>query len=497
MYFEKRDDNLFSPRASDVSVVFSRGICNRTRIIVEDLLFGRRMDSDLGSIMLLHESVKSAGYRCLTDSSIDFRDTMTAYKAVSVAQIDALISQGNSSNCWSNVLLAEDADVHTLSRIRGCSFEGLIFISHLSGSICGTDGVVLPSGLYDSCFAGKCFISKSCRVSRTSMVSNIYLGESAGIINCGFITCKDLLVNGSIGYVNDTLQIDIGPETGGRRVEAKAGVSFLAICKQLFRPMEAPFLTPSSTHLCKAQFSILGDQSLLVGCDRVHESLIGPGCYISSSSLDTCILLSAPLCPIRIYGGARLFHCILNDACSVGNNSIVEHVYMSENSSIGDCARVAHSVLGPDSSVAGGECHHSLLGPFVGFHHQCLLISTVWPQGRGNIAYGAKVGANHTGRVSDQECWPGEGIFFGLDSSIKFPSNLLESPYSIITPATVLPPQKLTFPFSLISTLDRSPALGGMALSPTVSSLSPGWVIKSNPYMIDRCFYKSHLHSIL
>ena len=468
----------------------------------------KKMDSDLRNFMLLHESVKSFGYKCLidssvdclntstADSSVDCLDTITTYKAVTLIQIDTLISQGNSSNCWSKVLIAEDADVHTLSRIRGCSFEGVIFISVLSGFIDGIDGVQLPSGLFDSCFAGRCFISKSCRVSRTSMVCNIYLGKSAGIINCGFITCKDYLAKGSIGYVNDTLQIDIGPETGGRRVEAKAGASFLAICKQLFESTEAPSLTSSSTYLYRAQFSILGDQSLLIGCDRVYESLIGPGCHISSSSLDTCILLSTPSYPIKICAGARLLHCILNDACSVGQNSIIEHAYMSENSSIGDCARVAHSVLGPDSSVAGGECHHSLLGPFVGFHHQSLLISTVWPQGRGNIAYGAKVGANHTGRVSDQECWPGEGIFFGLDSSIKFPSNLLESPYSIITPATVLPPQKLTFPFSLISTLDRPLALGARTLSPTVCSLSPGWVIKSNPYMIDRYFCSVHWHSV-
>ena len=141
-------------------------------------------------------------------------------------------------------------------------------------------------------------------------------------------------------------------------------------------------------------------------------------------------------------------------------------------------ARVAQSVLAPDSSVAGGECHHSLLGPFVGFHHQSLLIAAVWPLGRGNVAYGANVGANHTGRVNDQECWPGEGVFFGLGSLVKFPCNLLESPYSILVPGTVLSPQKISYPFSLIS--------AGPGDRMECSSIKPGWVLYGNPYMVDR-----------
>lgn len=61
-------------------------------------------------------------------------------------------------------------------------------------------------------------------------------------------------------------------------------------------------------------------------------------------------------------------------------------------------AQVTHSILGPDSGVGSGECHHSLVGPFVGFHHQALLIAAIWPLGRGNVGYGANVGSNHTSR---------------------------------------------------------------------------------------------------
>jgi hypothetical protein len=165
---------------------------------------------------------------------------------------------------------------------------------------------------------------------------------------------------------------------------------------------------------------------------------------------------------------------------------------MSESSSISTFARVCNSILAPDTSIAGGECHRSLVGPFIGFHHHSLLIASLWPLGRGNIGYGAKVGANHTGRVNDQECWPGEGCFFGLGCSLKFPINLLGSPYSIIAPDTSLTPQSIRFPFSLICPF--TPILASSAkcfsnnsfLPIDASIIKPAWILYGNSYMLER-----------
>jgi Domain of unknown function (DUF4954) len=395
----------------------------------------------------------------------------TSFKPLNADQVRILESLGNMSSDWSKVLI-EGADSVTLNRIRRCTFSGIIIISLLTGAIDEIDGAVMPSGLYDTFFAGKCFISRSCRVSSTSIVSNVFLGFGAGIVNCGSVTCDIPTC--------EPLTITVGPETGGRCVIVSAGMNFLTICEQIFR--SKAFVGVSDyKKVFQTEYSVIGDNTTIFKCDRVRNSYLGPKCRISSSNLDCCTLSSSIANPIVVSAGARLSHCIMNESTSASNGCLAEFLYMSENSSIGDCARIAHCVLGPDSSVAGGECHSSLLGPFVGFHHQSLLIASVWPQGRGNIAYGAKIGANHTGRVSDQECFPGEGIFFGLGSSIKFPSNLLESPYSIVAPGTVLPPQKLSFPFSLISISDSH-----ATKLPSANRISPGWVLASNPYLIER-----------
>lgn len=90
-----------------------------------------------------------------------------------------------------------------------------------------------------------------------------------------------------------------------------------------------------------------------------------------------------------------------------------------------------------------GEVTASLIGPFVGFHHQALLIACFWPAGRGNVGYGANVGSNHTGKAPDQENWPGEGTFFGLASNIKYPFNLVDAPYSLIATGVSCLPQAI------------------------------------------------------
>ena len=74
-------------------------------------------------------------------------------------------------------------------------------------------------------------------------------------------------------------------------------------------------------------------------------------------------------------------------------------------------------------------------------HSLPLLLLAIWFEGKGNIGYGANIGSNHTGRLPDQESIPGEGVFFGLGCSIKYPCNLRNAPYSIIASGVVTLPE--------------------------------------------------------
>ena len=145
-------------------------------------------------------------------------------------------------------------------------------------------------------------------------------------------------------------------------------------------------------------------------------------------------------------------------------------------------AKVTASIIGPNTGIAEGEVTACLVGPFVGFHHQALLIAAIWPEGKGNIAYGANVGSNHTSRAPDQEIFCGEGMFFGLGTNIKFPADFTQAPYSIIATGVNTSPQVVEFPFSLI----HSPSQHFSDIPPFYNEIIPAWVLSDNIYVIRR-----------
>ena len=65
--------------------------------------------------------------------------------------------------------------------------------------------------------------------------------------------------------------------------------------------------------------------------------------------------------------------------------------------------------------------------------------------------------------------------FWGLGSVIKFPVDLTHSPYTIIAAGVQLPPQRIRFPFSLITD-----GPGGM------NQITPGWLLQYSPYTVAR-----------
>lgn len=417
---------------------------------------------------------------------------------LSTADIDQLELFQNrcSSADWANVKILPQGRL-TLKNIRCCSFNpgaGTILIGAMEGVVDINAGVRANAGLINSHFYGDCILSSGILVQDTSMLSNVFIGPESVVLACGQILGCNVDSKEGSTYGNFTT-IHVGPETGGRNVIIHIDQTYPQLCKLALNIADsngegdvAFSEEPSRFHL-----TVIGSRAAVVRCDLVRCSLIGAGARVHSSVLEHCTLASSSTRPVRVSGGAHLSRCLMQEGSVAEHGCRADGAMLCESSSLGENARVSQSILGPDSSVAGGECHHSLLGPFVGFHHHSLLIASVWPTGRGNLGYGAMVGANHTGRVNDQECWPGEGCFFGLGSALKFPVNLVDSPYSIVAPRTTLGPQVLRFPFSLV--LELTPAAGDAAACTSVSGhalpvdaclIKPAWVLYGNPYMLDR-----------
>ncbi|MCL2101853.1 MAG: DUF4954 family protein [Fibromonadales bacterium] len=191
----------------------------------------------------------------------------------------------------------------------------------------------------------------------------------------------------------------------------------------------------------------------------------------------TVIGRNAKICNIN-----SLENSHLGDFAELKNGALLKDSIIENTSVITDNAIVRSSFVGSYSHIGEAEVCNSLIGPLTQIHHHSLLISALWPAGRGNVGYGANVGSNHTGRMPDQEIMPGIGQFFGLGCSVKFPANFSEAPFTVIATGVVCEPQRVKFPFSLIKNSDSG--FDGL------NEIVPGWVYVKNAYGVFRSIYK-------
>lgn len=217
-------------------------------------------------------------------------------------------------------------------------------------------------------------------------------------------------------------------------------------------------------------FAIVASNARLIRCSRVANSFVGSFALLEDSDVVNTTVLSSRTEPSRIVTKSLVRNAVLQWHCTVEALSVVTDAFLCDCAHVERHGVVLSSLIGPNTSIAEGEVSASFVGPFVGFHHQALLIASYWPEGKGNVGYGANVGSNHTLKAPDQELFPGEGVFFGLGCSIKFPSNFVRAPYSVVATAVTTLPQRLAMPFSLINT----PGHVIPSLSPAINEISPG-----------------------
>ena len=400
-------------------------------------------------------------------------------RALTKKEIAALVRSGNYCESWTNIF------VHTRFRpdhIRNNTFLGVCVLGAFSGKIPVLKAPLkLPSGIYGSILAN-CEIGDDCAVWN-SCITNYLINGNTLIYNVGSLFCS---LRASFGSANVLV---IGNETGGREVFPFAEMTLSLATALVDRRYDTRLLTAYAMFIeryraqCTVGFGIVESDCCIMNTNTIDGSYIGKNTTVdNATSVSNCTILSTAQEPVEISSGALIENSCIQWGCRVSSLAIVENSLLIEHSCVERHAKVAKSIIGPNTSIAEGEVTSCLVGPFVGFHHQALLIGALWPEGKGNIGYGANVGSNHTGKAPDQEIRCGEGAFFGLGTNIKFPADFSHAPYTIIATGVTTLPQKLEFPFSLINTPSRLyPSLG-----PAFNELFPGWVLAENLYAIKR-----------
>ena len=436
--------------------------------ILEDL------SAKLDKVMASSELV--AGLRRLTQT--DRR--LLAGRPLSYGERLCLESQGNTCADWSRVRVESDAGMET---IRNNWFEGDVLIAGFHGGWRGPDGRSWPAGMAN-CRVLDAVIGNAC-LYHIARLERQVIEDGAVLVGLGEMDCPAA----TLFSMGDA--IHPGTEAGTRSVwiwdsltldDCMDALSLTADAQKEFQRRLDTALEP-----LRSRFGYVGKGAAVLHARHVHSSWIGPGTLITGASLiREAAFLSTPDERCVVAEEAWIEHSLMQPGARVESSGKVSGSVLLEHSSVAWGGMVFQSVVGPNTQVNKGEMSASIVGPFVGFHHQSLLISAIWPEGRGNIAYGANVGSNHTGKKPDQEIRPGEGNFFGLGCSIKFPANYEDSPYSIIATGVSALPQRLAFPFSLINQpLSSFPELG-----PAINEIVPGWMWSDNAYSLVRRSYK-------
>jgi hypothetical protein len=318
-------------------------------------------------------------------------------RPISEEEICILESAGNVSSSWANVLVSGGSRLTSASGqcIRDCQFNGIVVLGDTFASggelVDIRNGAKVRSGLYRSNFCGNVLLGRGGVIMDVSVLCNVVTSDSAVIMSCGSIVCE-----GDIPFA-DGISLNVGPENGGRNIKVRMGDKYSQICTMALSPQTlkhsrstSELGTAGSGTALTMDMVIVGSGAILSHCPLVRNCTVGDAALVRASSLSDTWVNSSASQPTQVRH-SFLRGTLVDVAARVGPGCLVEDSYLMESSSVEDNAKVVSTILAPDASVACGECHHSILGPMVGFNHQSLLIATLWPLGRGNLAYGSKV----------------------------------------------------------------------------------------------------------
>lgn len=392
-------------------------------------------------------------------------------------EIRILEQQNNSAADWNAILVTHD---FIPDHIGGCRFHGGCHLGRFDGSLIDTGhGVMLPCGVFDSVINSSALCGRSA-IYRCGIISSYIISEGCAICSVSSVTSGKGLCFAS------GREIPVGPETGERAISVFADMNMSTACDlagtRSTSSMYSEFID-RYREACTIDRGFIGRNCIIRDTPAVTGSFIGEGALIiGAAGISGSAILSSGDEPVHIGSGADIRDSIIQYGCSVDSGAYINSSVLMEHAEAEKRCIISNSIIGPNSSIGEGEVTSTLAGPFTAAHHQSLLIACIWTGGRGNVGYGANVGSNHTSRQPDQELFPGEGMFFGLGCSIKYPADFRLSPYSVISTGVVTLPQRMEFPFSLVTQPlafhDMAPAM--------YNELKPAWLLADNLYTLVR-----------
>ncbi len=416
----------------------------------------------------------------LAENNLSTNELAKIVRPISKTEIAKLESQGNTCEDWSKVYVEP---VFNPNFIKNNHFSGKIFLGNYSGQpVKVLDSFYHPNGIYNSNL-DDVFIDSNSLVKDNKLIHRYYISENVILLGNDYIYAE------KTNNFGNGKMISVGSEIGGRDIPLYAEQDVNYISELITGSREDGIynkyleLVSDYAKSVSSSFGIISSHARVINNKKIISSYIGYSARIDNTyKIANSTILSENDEITHIQDGVILENVLCQWGSKVESMALVENSLLCEYSGVERHGKVQNSIIGPNSVIGEGEVTASILGPFIGFHHQSMLIGTLWFEGRGNVGYGANVGSNHTSKLPDQELFAGEGLFYGLGCNIKFPADYRKAAYSIIATGVTTLPQKIGFPFSLISQPFSQP----QGISPAYNEIIPAWVLSDNSYAVLR-----------
>lgn len=433
-------------------------------------------------MLKLKKVLKASDLSSLAENFRAIKASVAKLRNLTAEEVTTLEKNGNRCEDWNRVLVEPNFDP---ARVQRSVFMGDVRLPAFYGTLLLPGDVSFPTGIYDS-LVHNCIVENAL-VYKVSMLSNVLVRSSAVVHNVG-----TLVSSGKINFMIGST-MSVGNEMGGRELFVFPDITMDLVEAQLFHKAESDVQQSFEEQLknfreeISLPFGVVGKGAVVSNTNIVRNSWIGAHARVEGAAkIRNTIILSSLEESTHIYDSVIIENSDLQMGVKVHTGAEVQRSVLMSRSKVGCKAIVKSSIVAPCCHIEEGEVNSSYMGPLTQMHHHSLLIAALWPEGCGNLGYGANIGSNHTGRMPDQEIMPGQGMFFGLGVNVKFPANYRESPFTLIASGVTTMPQRVKFPFSLIRSGD--PQL--MGVPARLNEILPAWNYARNAYALDRNIYK-------
>jgi hypothetical protein len=379
------------------------------------------------------------------------------WRALTPAEIDALVANGNSADDWSNLRVA---DPFTPALVRNCQFYGLVRIGATDGAALEYHELAVPAGLTNSRIIA-CDIGDRCAVHNARYLAHYVIGDECMLLDVDEMHTSNHAKFGS-GIVKDgedesvRVHLDVMNEAGGRSILPFDGMTTAdAYLWARYREDDALMarlerITQERFDSRRGFYGSVGRRCVIKNCRIVKDVKVGPCAYVKGANkLKNLTVHSSEDAPTQIGEGVELVNGIIGFGSRVFYGCKAVRFVMGDNCSLKYGARLIHSVLGDNSTISCCEVLNNLVFPAHEQHHNNSFLIASLVMGQSNIGAGATLGSNHNSRAPDGEMHAGRGFWPGLCVSVKHNSNFAS--FTLLSKGSYEYELNVPLPFALVS----------------------------------------------